>query len=215
MRQVHILDSHLYIATSEIENTNHPLAYGINKTVQEFFNGPLFLWMGSHSNKIATFTGLQSEINSSVNPKFQKEVAGTPSWVHSTFGDGDVVLFAGHPEIRLNIPVLLDRFEWDGDPYYGRRTVHNALFYVTSDPLKNIETINDYPLSFLEMIGENTINLSYLPINESFFENIQIRLKKLNDNLSILRNISYENIELFAPLSLSINLALTSVLALI
>ena len=198
MRQVHILDSHLYIATSEIEDTNHPLAYGINKTVKEFFNGPLFLWMGPHSNKIATFTGLQSEINSSVNSRFQKEVLGTPSWVHSTFGDGDVVLFAGHPEIVINISILIDRFEWDGDPYYGRRTVHNALFYVTSDPLKNIETLNDYPLSFIEMIGEKTIDLPLLPNNESAFEAIKTRLIGLNENLSILRNISNENIELFS-----------------
>jgi len=166
--------------------------------VDEFFNGPLFLWLGPHSNKIATFTDLQPEINSSVSPQFKKDVLGTPSCVHSTFGDGDVVLFASHPEIVINISILLDRFEWDGDPYYGRRTVHNALFYVTSDPLKNIETINDYPLAFIEMIGEKTINLSYLPINESAFENIQTRLKKLNGDLSILRNISKENIELFS-----------------
>ena len=200
MRQKHIIDHNLYIATSEIEDTNHPLAYGINKTVKEFFNGALFLWLGPNSANVATFTGLQNEKNSSVNPFFQKKVLGTPSWVYSTFGDGKVVLFSSHPEIVNNISMLLERYEWEGDPYYGRRTIHNALFYVTSNSLTDIEINNNYPISFIEEMGEKTIDLPIPPNNESTFEVIKTRLTALNGNLSVLRNISVENIGLVTEL---------------
>ena len=194
------LGHNLYIATSEIEDTNHPLAYGINKTVKEFFNGPLFLWLGPNSAKVATFTSLQNKKNSSVNPFFQRRVMGTPSWVYSTFGNGKVVLFSSHPEIVNNISILLERYEWDGDPYYGRRTIHNALFYVTSNSLTDIEINNNYPISFIEEMGEKTIDLPIPPNNESTFEVIKTRLTALNGNLSVLRNISVENIGLVTEL---------------
>lgn len=200
MRLKRVNNYELYIATSEIEDTDHPLAYGINKTVKEFFNGPLFLWLGSNSAKVATFTGLQSEKNSSVDPIFQRKVIGAPSWVYSTFGDGKIVLFSSHPELVNNISLLLERFEWEDDPYYGRRTIHNALFYVTSENLKETEITNEYPVSFIEEMGEKTIDLYLPPNNESAFDSIKTRLTVLNENLSILRNISVEHIELFSEL---------------
>jgi len=200
MRQKRVNNYELYIATSEIEDTNHPLTYGLNKTVKDFFNGPLFLWLGPNSEKIATYTSLQSEIDSSVDPVFQKRVLGTPSWVHSTFGDGKIVLFGSHPELVNNISLLLERFDWEDDPYYGRRTIHNALFYVTSENLKETEITNEYPVSFIEEMGEKTIDLPLPPNNESAFEIIKTRLTALNENLSILRDISIEHIELFSEL---------------
>lgn len=200
MRQKHIADHKTYIATSEIEDTNHPLAYGINKTVEEFFNGPLFLWLGPNSAKVATFTGLQSEKNLSVGPIFKRKVLGTASWVHSTFGDGKVVLFSAHPEHVNNISLLLEDFEWKGDPYYGRRTIHNALFYATSENLKDVEVTINYPVSFIEEMGEKTVDVFLPPNNESAFESIKTRLITLNEKLSVLRNVSIENIELLSEL---------------
>ena len=201
MRQKHIANHKTnYIATSEIEDTNHPLAYGINKTVEEFFNGPLFLWLGPNSAKVATFTDLQSEKNSSVGPIFKREVLGTPSWVHSTFGDGKVVLFSAHPEQVNNLSLLLEKFDWEGDPYYGRRTIHNALFYVTSENLKDVEVTIIYPVLFIEEMGEKTVDVFLPSNNESAFEVIKTRLTLFNEKLSVLRNVSIENIELFSEI---------------
>ena len=198
MRQKSLTDHHTYIATSEIVDTNNPLAYGINKTVDEFFNGALFLWLGPHSGAVATYTGLKSEKNGTVNPFFERKVVGTPSWVYSTFGNGTVVMFGAHPEQVNNLSLLLNDFEWEGDPYYGRRTIHNALFYATSEDLDEIEISMSYPVYEIEMMGERTVDLVLPPTNDSLFETIKIRLHTLNENLSLLRHVSTENIALFS-----------------
>ncbi|UCD13699.1 MAG: hypothetical protein JSW60_09100, partial [Thermoplasmatales archaeon] len=188
----------LYITTVEMVNTNHPLSFGINKSV-ELFNGGWFKWLGKHSHKVGIYQNITySNGDYNISSYLKKSLIGTPGWITSTFGKGKSVQYSGHPEFVNNISILFEKLDWDGDKYYGRRTIHNALFYVTSGALENYITNVHYPVSFIEEIGEKTINLSIDPSNHSEFDEIKIRINNLNTNLSHLKNISSALIKLFS-----------------
>ena len=188
----------LYITTGEIVNTNHPLSFGINRTVKEFFNGAWFQFLGRKSSAVGFHRSLtNSNDNDDVPSWLENSVADTPSWVTSTFGDGKIVQYSSHPEFVNNISLLFNTIEWDGDPYYGRRTIHNALFYATSEEINKIYISTSYQLSFIEDFGEKTVNLLIEEVNGSVFEDIKIRIYCLNDKVSLLKNIADESKELY------------------
>jgi len=188
----------LYITTGEIVNINHPLSFGINSTVKEFFNGAWFQYLGRKSSAVGFHRSLtNSNDNGDVPYWLENSVADTPSWVTSTFGDGKIVQYSSHPEFVNNISLLFNTIDWDGDPYYGRRTIHNALFYTTSEEINKIYISKSYQLSFIESFGEKTVNLFIEEINSTVFEDDRIRIDFLKDKISLLKNIADESKELY------------------
>ncbi|MFH1014254.1 MAG: hypothetical protein V1769_07115, partial [Thermoplasmatota archaeon] len=119
----------LFISTSVITNSSHPLAFGVNRTVKDFFSGPWFIYLGRNSECVSVFDTIALETSSA--PPVVQRIIGTPNWVVSSFGNGKLALFASHPEFVNNISLLFDQRIWPEDHYYGRRVIQNALFYVT------------------------------------------------------------------------------------
>jgi hypothetical protein len=190
MEQRYSVLKNLFISTVEIQDIGHPLSFGLNKTVKEFFGGPWFFWLGRNTHEVAVIKRLENEENTS-SGVFNK-IVGSPEWVYSKFGEGKVVLFSGHPEFVINISILFERFDWEGDKYYGRRVVHNSLFYVTSEDLGTWHVETCYPLSQIEYYRAKTKELPFNSCKGSMFANVKKRLCMLNDNLSHLKNISSE-----------------------
>ncbi len=182
---------YFYITTNEIVNTEHPLAFGINKTSKEFFNGGWFKWLGGNSDNVGIFQDIiHLNGDKNVSPKLKESLICTPNWITSTFGKGKTVQFASHPEFVNNFSVLFENLDWEGDTYYGRRVIHNSLFFACSGNLDNAIIKLNYPVSFIEEIGEKTINLTLNTKENKFFNDIKNRINKLNSNLSYLRNTS-------------------------
>ena len=166
--------------------------------MKEFFNGAWFQFLGRKSSAIGFHRNLTNSNNDDEVPSWlENSVVDTPSWVTSTFGDGKIVQYSSHPEFINNISLLFNTIEWDGDPYYGRRTIHNALFYTTSEEINKICISTSYRLSFIENFGEKTVNLPIEEVNGSVFEDIKTRIYRLNDNISLLKNIADESKELY------------------
>ncbi len=183
--------NNFYITTIELVDTEHPLAFGLNKTVKQFFNGAWFKWLGKNSDYVGIYqdiTHLNGDTN--VSPKLKESMICTPEWVTSTFGKGKVVQFAGHPEFVNNYSVLFENLDWDGDTYSGRRIIHNSLIFVSSGDLDSTIAKIHYPVSFIEEIGEKTINLPINRKDSTVFNDIKNRIENLNSNLSYLRNTS-------------------------
>ena len=112
----------------------------------EFFKGAWFIWLGRNTKSIATFQDMVNIKDGDQKDKnLRRAVINTPSWVYSNFGKGKIVLFSSHPEFVNNISLLFEGLEWEGDKYYGRRTIHNSLFYVTSKGPGNINTGIHHP----------------------------------------------------------------------
>ena len=192
MYQIRILELSLFITTSNITDTNHPLSFGLNRTIKEFFEGPWFIWLGKNTQSLATINDLQN--GSDGDPHLvplRNRIQNTPSWVTSHFGSGNVILFATHPEFVNNVSLIFDNAPWDGDPYYGRRTIFNALFYVTSKEQTELITTNNYPISSIDEIIEKTINLSSAS-SENIFQELTKRIENLHTNLSVFQNNTRE-----------------------
>lgn len=190
--------NNLYISTSEIVNMSHPLSFGLNSTIREFFNGAWFQFLGRKSFAVGLHQSLiNSNDNDDVPSWLLKLVIDTPSWVVSHFGNGKIVQYSSHPEFINNISILFNTIEWDGDPYYGRRTLHNALFYVTSDNYNNISSSTSYNLSFIKTIGIKTVDLLIENVSSSILIDFKVRINALNDKISMLKLIADQSKELY------------------
>lgn len=191
------------VSYHKVENTNHPVFYGVNHTIKDFFGGPVFVWLGKNTHVLATFQDLRDRDDGpNVNKNAKKFVVGKPSWVNSTFGKGKIVLYSSHPDYINNIYPLFqyDDYIWDGDEFYGRRIIHNSMFYVTSEENVGIETSISYPLSFINSIIEKTENLSFDEPSNHEFETLSQRLTGFSNDISIFKNMTMWLRNLFAPL---------------
>jgi len=187
----------LFVATLDLD-TNHPINYGVNKTFKDFFNGCWFVWLGKNSNGISTFKNLESEKHYFGNQRYKRNVIGTPAWINSTFGNGKVVLFQDHPEFVDNLPVIQEKYTWEGDLYHGRRVIQNSLFFTASKEMIMSSNFN-HPNSFIENIKEKTINVSLKIQKETDSTYIRNEINKmlydlvdLKSNGTNLLNIYYK-----------------------
>jgi hypothetical protein len=182
--------------TAEIIDTDNPVSYGLKKTMEGFF-GQWFRWQGKNTDAIAICKDIK---NVNEYSKSRNVVIGKPVRIYSTFGRGKTILFGDHPEFINNISLLFKKNEWNEDPYYGRRVVHNALFYATSKENIDVITSEWYEPSLIEFFKEKT---SDLPINITSgpkFNSIKQRIIRFSYTLSQLNNISFELKDLFLPL---------------
>ena len=182
-------DIKMLILTTKIEDTNHPITYGLNKTFKDFFDGAWFPWTGKNTHTIATMENIVGE---GFKEKYPESIIGTSSWMNTTFGKGKLVLFPSHPEFVNNLPLVFDRFEWDGDKFYGRRVMHNSIFFVSSKKLDKIIININVSKKYVQNIKEKTVNIDFKLNPNKDFENIKNRLINLNENITLLNNTNSE-----------------------
>ena len=189
----------LYLTTSAITDTGHPVSFGLNTTVQEFFDGPWFVWLGRNTGEIAIFQDMVSaEDRSFKSANLKRTLIGSPNWVHSSFGEGKTVLFSSHPEFVNNISLLFGGLDWEGDKYYGRRAIHNALFYVIAQGPMDTTIDVSHPVSLIEAFGDRTRYLAINGYNNAELDDIKNRILTLNNDLHDLQNTSLELLNRFA-----------------
>ncbi len=197
MSQSYLVLQNAYVSHSEVAESAHPLVAGINRTVTEFFTGPWFVWLGDATQTHAVFS--EFEFNQSISPPLAafRKIQGTPSWVSSQFGDGRVVLFSSHPEFVNNISFLLERYNWQGDPFSGRRVVHNALWYVTGQQAADCKAVISQPIAFVSSVCMKTRNLDISYSQDDIFEKIHRQIIEMNHNISQMYNQSRRLLQLY------------------
>lgn len=188
MRGTPYLDD-LLITTSEIKNHNHPMSYGLNDTFQEFFNGGWYKWIGKKTEPVAVYSDLVI-INEDTNlPEFMnKSIIDSPSHISTTFGNGKVVEFTSHPEFIINISILFNNIPWEGDKYYGRRTIFNSLNYVTSEQESVFAVDNSQNVSFIEFVIDSTKNLLIDENVNTKFDDIITKIITLKNYIDTLES---------------------------
>ena len=195
--------SNNHISYHQVEKPDHPVFHGVNNTIKDFFKGLVFVWLGENTHVLATFKDLRDSYDGSeVNKNTKRLVMGKASWVNTTFGDGKVVLYSSHPDFINNIyPMFTYKNRtWYGDEYYGRRIIHNTMFYVTSEENIEIYTSLSRPISFVNSIVEKTENLSFDTNSSNHFEILSERLVGFSNDLQVLENKTMNLRNLFAPL---------------
>ncbi len=190
----------LYVSYSKIRNRTHPITFGINETVKEFFSGPWFVWHGRNTESISTFTEVTLGENVTIPPFIKNQVEQSPSWMVSTFGKGDMVLFSSHPEFINNITFLFEKRKWDADQYYGRRVVFNAIMYAASEEVEIIPFDMHRPLSFIDAIQKKTCSLKIPSASDTSFEVLKERFANYQDNLTVFRQQTHQLIALYSIL---------------
>lgn len=190
-----------FIATNKVTNLSHPIFFGVNETIRDFFKGPWFIWLGKNTHVLSVFEDINARDEGDPEPSnLRKILVGKPNYVYTKFGNGKVVMFSSHPEFVSNIPPLFEGHEWEGDPYYGLRIIQNSLFYSTSEENAEILVDNYYNESFIELIRDKTSNLSISGTSNHEFDGIKQGITGLTNNISRLKNITLELQSLFLPL---------------
>ena len=139
-----------------ITDHNHPVVYGTPDTIHgaSLLGGPVFTTIGPHSMALATVEEIDDSwfwyflserpILKIFLQRLMTRTVNTAIWTASTYSKGKVVTFGDHPEHgHINL----------------QRIIHNSLFYVTSEECEQIMVERAYPLSFIETVGENSLNL--------------------------------------------------------
>ena len=190
----------LYISYSRIHDNTHPITFGINETVKEFFSGPWFVWLGKNTDCISTFTEISLDENVTVPSFIKNQIEQSPNWAVSSFGKGNIVLFASHPEFINNITFLFENRKWNADQYYGRRVVFNAIMYVTAKEIDIIPLDIHHPLSFIDIVREKTNSLEIPSNPNTSFERLKKRLNNYWDNLTVLKKQTHQLMDLYSKL---------------
>jgi len=189
--------TNLYITKHKVVNIDHPVFYGVNETVSDFFEGPIFTWLGKNTHPLTIFYEIKTlNDNYTISNKLKKTLIGRTSWVNSTFGRGKIILYGSHPDYVNNITPLFREDTWDGDKFYGRRIIHNSIFFVISDDKLEIDYVG-YNSSFVNTIIENTNNLSINDSATSEFEDLYNRLGELFKGIYSFKNTTIDLKELF------------------
>ena len=188
----------LYRVKIDIIKPEHPLFYAVNSTYVDFLSSPLFAWVGKNSEVLAVFSDIETTDGKKVSDKrLRNAVINNPSWINSKFGKGEVILFTTHPDFVNNIPPLFEDTNWPGDPYHGRRLIHNSFFYTTSE--KNISPDFIYKISKKEILNiynkTKNIQINSKEIDE--FNDIILKLNKYKKDTERLNQIIKNTDELY------------------
>ena len=176
------LDAYLnfYISIQKVVDTNHPVFFGVNETIKDFLNSPIFAWIGKNTNVLAKFYDIEpNDENSKVSNRLKRILVGRASWVNSTFGKGKMVLYDSHPDFVNNITPLFINRTWEGDKFYGRRIIHNSILFVSYNDKISPLIFEDQNLSYIDSIFEKTNNLPINGISNNEFGDL---LKRLDDS---------------------------------
>ncbi len=136
--------------TEKIINTSHPVTFGIKGDIIQsgWAGGPVFNWIGNNTETIAVYHNASntshnfSFLKPDTREKWINNTLGKASWISSQFGDGKIIAFGSHPEIKHH-PII-----------------PNALFYTTSKKEKNIQITLARPINFFYQTYQKTRNLT-------------------------------------------------------
>lgn len=185
-----------YIVVLKVVNDDNPVFYGVDDVFFDYFKGPIFIWLGKESHALTIYQDVKPATNDSiVTDRIKRTVIGRPCYINSTFGMGKMILFSSHPDFMNDIKGLFkDLIDadliWLGDPFYGRRIIHNSIFHVSSKTNIKMNMINNNNPLFIYNTRDKTMNLSMMEIENDEFKFEIHRLKNLSINISELRNIS-------------------------
>jgi len=147
-------------------------------------SGPRFVRVGKNSNVIATFHNTSRFLD------------GTPSWISSTFGNGKVMLFSGHPEF-IDSDVYPSFVSPAVDEYYvGKKIISNTLYYTTSKEIAELNTSESRPLNTSDLTDtfhktENIFEEIKTNITQTLDDIIDLT-NKINLSVELIHNVSYE-----------------------
>jgi hypothetical protein len=182
----------------KIVKPEHQLFYGINGTILDFFLSPIFIWTGKNTEILTVFDGFKTFSGDPINNSYTERIlTGKPGFIHSKFGNGEVVLFSSHPDFVNNITPLFSRdIKWEGDKYYGRRVIFNSFIYVTSKKNTKPDFSFVSNTTFINLVINKTKDLqinneSTNQFNEiiSDMDKLFIKFTDLNITLTKIKNL--------------------------
>ena len=167
------------ICQEKIVDNTHPVTYGIQTVLSDsHFCGPKFLYVGKNSQVVANFYNTSNFLD------------GTPSWISSEFGSGNVMLFSGHPEF-----IDSDAYPYFIKPpikdyYVGKNIISNTFFYLTTKNTIKLEKSQSKTLSFINEMFEKTNKIRKNELkNLNLFSDVK---QKINLNLLKIKNLTNE-----------------------
>ncbi|MCK4365257.1 MAG: hypothetical protein KAW45_04350 [Thermoplasmatales archaeon] len=179
----------------EILDKNHPVVYGVDHYLTGGFliHGPKIIKIGESVNVIANF-------------KNDSYLDGTPSIVSNNFGDGKVVLFSPHSEIRD--PDTGPKF-WDGETtgtYNGKKLITNAFYYTTAQGEAELGASEPRNLSFIADVWDKTRDLSdLLNEQEDIFGEIEADIDESIENVADIIDRIYSILETIEQIGIEQN----------
>ena len=166
----------------EILELDNPVVFGVDSYLTGgcLLNGPKIIEVGEDVTVIANF-------------KNDSYLVDTPSITYNKFGNGKVVLFSPHPEIRD--PDLGPKYMNKGTEgtYNGKKLISNAFFFASSDDETDCVLTNSRESSYITDIWNLTADLSSL-LNESVevFEELKTDIdNSLIDVVNITEKFNY------------------------
>jgi len=179
----------------QIMDTNHPVSFGVDSyLIGGKGTGPMIVDVGKGVDIIANF-------------KNDDKLNDTPSIVSNKFGDGKVVLFAPHSEIRD--PDTGPKF-WDrgtAGTYNGKKLISNAFYYSTCPERTEQELSESRPLSFIIDIWNETKDLtSLLNVQVNVFEDVKAGINDSIENVTNLIDNVYSILESIIQIGIDLNI---------
>lgn len=109
----------------EIVDPESPIAYGSPKEVMTVhYQGPVLCNPRGNTKTVAVLKEFTDDFTPTtplkINEIYNRLSINKPIWVTSTFGDGEIITFGDHPEVSY------------------LRAIYNAVFYITSEGLFDI-----------------------------------------------------------------------------
>lgn len=174
-----------------IDDQPHPVTYGSIKTLSgsELLGGCVFTKLGRNTQSLGTIKEVNATVwthwfrdlfsSDSILSKliidsWVKYTTGKIVWTTSIYGNGKVVAFGDHPEAG-NI--------------HHKRIVQNAMLYVTSKEINNLQIDNSILFSDIKERREKCNNLSIPTSNNELFSDVKSNINKtLNDLYNFQNN---------------------------
>jgi len=185
-----------YIVILKVVDNNNPVFYGVDDVFFDYFKGPIFIWLGKDSHALNIYHDVKPATNDSIiTDRIKRTVIGKPCYINSSFGMGKIILFSTHPDFMNDIKGLFNdlidvELIWVGDPFYGRRIIHNSIFHVSSITNVKMNMVNNHTPLFIYNTRDKTMNLPIKETSDNEFNYEIQKLKSLSINISELRNIS-------------------------
>ncbi|MCX6664510.1 MAG: hypothetical protein NT038_00385 [Euryarchaeota archaeon] len=182
-----------------IEKSDSPVLFGVNGTIKgsALVGAPVVTWYGKQTESLATvkdvdltdrawYAYLFPRFYSLPEPLIQHWVdftQGKTIWTSSQCKKGKVVTFCDHPE--------------EGDAK-ELRVLYNALFYVTSHQIHQIDFLKIKNILDIETTGEDSLNLVIEDFSSSTFLDVKNKIKEttqtyreLNDKYNYLEKVLF------------------------
>jgi hypothetical protein len=157
-----------------IEDSNHPVLFGADNVLShsQLRGGPVFTYVGKNTQSLATVQDVNaiiwthwfrdlfntdSALSQLIIDLWVQFTIGKTIWTTSSYGDGEIVLFGDHPELGA-IPL--------------KRIIHNALFYVVSEPADRIQRTHFLPITQVQHLADKTTNLPIPHASSDLFHSV-------------------------------------------